>query len=181
MRTRTRALVAGTGLAAALAVGVPVALADSGPATPASTTATTTATTTAASSSTACSVPHPVADYLKAHPDVLQEWKTLRALPRDQRASARKAYVAQHPDVAQALKQAGQEARTDWPERVAPAGGYLAAHPDLATLLDQLKSTPQAQRTQAVQDYLKAHPDARREVRGLIRALSGNACRTDGS
>lgn len=176
MRTRTRALVAGSGLAVALAVGVPVALADTGGSAP-STPATASSTTTAS-----CSVPHPVADYLKAHPDVVQEEKTIRALPKDQRAAARKAYLSQHADVASALKQAAQQARADWPQRIAPAGQYLAAHPDLAGLLDQLKAAPQAQQAGIAQKYLADHPHAPREVQGLIRALRGHAgtCATTG-
>jgi hemophore-related protein len=173
MRTPTRTLVAGTGLAAALAVGVPVALADGG------------STSPGTSSSPASCPAHPVKDYLAAHPDVAAELKTLHALPADQRKAARQAWAAQHQDLAVGLKQAATQARTQagghLGNRLGAAGDYLAAHPDVAALLDQLKNAPAGSRAQAARQYLTAHPGVRTELHDLRATVRQHRAACGGS
>jgi hemophore-related protein len=157
MRTRTRLLLAGASAAAVLAVGVPVALADGGPSSP----------TPAAPA--AC--PHPVKDYLSAHPDVAAELKTLQALPADQRKAARQQWATAHPDLAAGLRAARREAGADAGVRLDVAADQLAAHPDVKALLDQLKSAPAGQRAQVARQYLAAHPGVRADLRALRTAV----------
>jgi hemophore-related protein len=178
MRIRPNLLAAGAGLSVLLAVGVPaVAYAESGstPSTPSSPAAAATCPGQAARQA--------IAAYLAAHPDVAAEVAKIRSLPKDQRAAARKAYLAQHPDVAKALHAARASAGADLAGRLAPLGDYLAAHPDVSGLLDQLRDAPAAQRRQVAENYLKAHPQTKGELRDGLKQLRKHArsCRTGGN
>ena len=176
MRIRPNLLAAGVGLTALLAVGVPaVAYAEGG--SPPST------TTSAAASCPGQTAHKSIAAYLAAHPDVATEVAKLRALPKDQRAAARKAYLTQHPDVAKALHDLRVSAGADFASRLAPVGDYLAAHPDVAGLLDQLRTAADGQRRQVAADYLKAHPQTRGELRDALKQLRQHkqSCRAGGN
>ena len=157
MRIRTRALVAGSGLAVVLACAVPaIALADSG----------STGTPSAGAATCPARDRHQaVATYLRDHPDVAQELKTIKALPADQRPAARKQYLAANPDVKSGLAQLRGQVAGDWAAQLGAAGDFLAAHPDVAALLDQVRSAPDGQRQQAAQSYLAAHPGTQAQLR----------------
>jgi hemophore-related protein len=177
MRMRPKLLAAGAGLSVLLAVGVPaVASAESGSTSSPS-------TSSAAANCPAQAARQSVAAYVAAHPDVAVEFAKLRALPKDQRAAARKAYLAQHPDVAKAVEGAVTSAGAGLAGRLGSLGDYLAAHPDVATLLDQLRAAPAGQRRQMAQAYLTAHPQARTELRDGLKQLRqhGRSCRAGGN
>jgi hemophore-related protein len=178
MRIRPKLLAAGAGLTVLLAVGVPaVAYAESG-STP----------STGTSSDAAANCPgkaahQAIAVYLAAHPDVAAEVAKLRTLPKDQRAAARKAYLAQHPDAAKGLRGARATAGAGLAGRLGSAGDYLAAHPDVAALLDQLRGAPAGQRRQVAANYLEAHPQTKAELRDGLKQLRQHArsCRAGGN
>lgn len=181
MRTRKRVLLAGSGLAVALAVGVPaVAFAadgGSGGSTPTTTTAS--SSPSATPSCPGKEVRQAVAQYLKEHPDVAAEWQKIRALPAGQRAAERKAYLAAHPDVKAALQQIRQQAQGSWADVLGAAGDFLAGHPQLADLLDQLRDAPAGQREQVAQTYLSQHPGVTVQLRQAVRDVRqhARACR----
>jgi hemophore-related protein len=173
MRTRTRVLLASTGLTAVLAVGVPaVALADGG--------SSSSTPSTSSTSSTSCA--HPVADYLKAHADLQAELKKIKALPADQRKAERQTYFAAHADEKTGLQQAAQQAKGAFTDRLGSLGDVLAAHPEVGDLLDQLRNAPAGQRAQAAQQFLAQHPDLRAQLKDVRTALRADraACRTGG-
>ena len=177
MRIRPNLLVAGAGLAVVLAVGVPaVASAESG-STPSAGTS-----TAAATNCPAQAARQSIATYVAAHPDVAEEMAKLRALPKDQRAAARKAYLAQHPDVAKALQAARTSAGAGLAGRLGSLGDFLAAHPDAATLLDQLRAAPAGQRAQVAEKYLDAHPQTKTELLDALkqRRQHARSCRAGG-
>jgi hemophore-related protein len=178
MRIRPNLLAAGAGLAVVLAVGVPaVASAESG------STSSSGTSTAAATNCPGQAARQAVASYVAAHPDVAEEFAKLRALPKDQRPAARKAYLAQHADVAQALRAARTSAGTGAAARLGSLGDYLAAHPDVATFLDQLRAAPAGSRRQVAQAYLTAHPQVRAELRDGLKQLRQHArsCRAGGN
>lgn len=158
MRTRTRLAVAGGTMAAVLAVGVPVALADGGTTSP-----------PAGSSSSSCT--HPVKDYLAAHPEVAAELATLKGLPAGQRKAARQQWASAHPDLAAELTAARHQVAGRGGARLDVAADQLAAHPDVKALLDQLKSAPAGQRAQVGRAYLAAHPGVRADLKALRTAV----------
>jgi hemophore-related protein len=178
MRIRPNLLAAGAGITVLLAVGVPaVASAESG------STPSTSSSTAAAANCPAKVARQSVATYVAAHPDVAVEIAKLRALPKDQRAAARKAYLAQHADVSKALQDARTAAGAGLAGRLGSLGDYLAAHPDVATLLDQLRAAPAGQRSQVAQTYLTAHPQVKAELRDGLKQLRQHArsCRAGGN
>jgi hemophore-related protein len=178
MRIRPKLLAAGAGVTVLLAVGVPaVASAESG-STPGAGTS-----TAAAANCPAQVARQSIATYVAAHPDVAEEMAPLRALPRDKRPAARKAYLAQHADVAKALQGARTAAGAGLPGRLGSLGDFLAAHPDVATLLDQLPAAPAGQRAQAAQTYLSAHPQTKTELLAGLKRLRAHArsCRAGGN
>ena len=177
MRIRPNLLAAGAGITVLLAVGVPaVASAESG-STPGAGTS-----TAAAANCPGHEARQAIAGYVAAHPDVAEELAKLRALPKDQRAAARKAYLAQHPDVAKALQDARTSAGAGLAGRLGSLGDFLAAHPDVASLLDQLRAAPAGQRSQVAQTYLSAHPQTKAELLAGLKQLRQHArsCRTGG-
>lgn len=105
-RTRWRwaAGIGGVAVAAAIAV-------------PAVSYAATTSSTQDTGSSASCTVGDRAAaratsaplvrDYLAAHPDVNTELTKIKDMPKDQRRAEAKTYFTAHPDVKDALKQAG--------------------------------------------------------------------------
>ena len=178
MRIRPNLLVAGAGLSVLLAVGVPaVASAESG-STPSAGTS-----TAAAANCPGQAARQAIAGYVAAHPDVAEEMAKLRALPKDQRPAARKAYLAQHADVAKALQDARTAAGAGLAGRLGSLGDFLAAHPDVATLLDQLRAAPAGQRAQVAQTYLSAHPQTKTELLAGLKQLRQHArsCRAGGN
>ena len=178
MRIRPNLLAAGAGITVLLAVGVPaVASAESG-STPSAGTS-----TAAAANCPAKVARQSIATYVAAHPDVAEEMAKFRALPKDQRPAARKAYLAQHADVAKALQSARTAAGAGLAGRLGSLGDFLAAHPDAATLLDQLRAAPAGQRRQVAEAYLKAHPKTTGELRDARKQLRQHArsCRTGGN
>lgn len=177
MHIRPKLLAAGAGITALLAVGVPaVASAESG-STPSAGTS-----TSAAATCPGQAARQSIATYVAAHPDVAEEMAKLRALPKDQRAAARKAYLAQHPDVAKALQAARTSAGAGLAGRLGSVGDFLAAHPDAATLLDQLRAAPAGQRAQVAEKYLDAHPQTKTELLAGLKQLRQHArtCRAGG-
>jgi len=178
MRIRPNLLAAGAGITVLLAVGVPaVAYAESGSTSSPST------GTTAAANCPGHEARQAIASYVAAHPDVAAELAKLRALPKDQRAAARKAYLAQHPDVAKALQDARTSAGAGLAGRLGRVGDFLAAHPDAATLLDQLRAAPAGQRAQVAEKYLEAHPQTKSELLDALkqRRQQARSCRTGGN
>jgi hemophore-related protein len=176
MRIRPKLLAAGAGITVLLAVGVPAVASAEGGSTP-----------SAGGSTVAANCPvhearQAIATYVAAHPDVAEELAKLRALPKDQRAAARKDYLAQHPDVATAIEGARTAAGAGLAGRLGSLGDFLAAHPDAATLLDQLRAAPAGQRAQAAQKYLDAHPQTKTELLDALKQLRQHArsCRSGG-
>ncbi len=169
-----RSLLAGAGLAL-VAVAVPVTVASVASAGDGGATAT----------DVACPGPGvraAVADFLAAHPDVAAEVATLRALPADQRADARRQYLTDHPDVATALQGLRTDVRDRWWEAAGDRSAALQEHPALADLAQQLAGVPAGQRAAAARQYLTDHPEARGELREVRHdvAVRLQTCRSGG-
>lgn len=160
-----RSLLAGVGIAAA-AVTVPLVVASTANAGP-STTSTTSSTSTTAQNCPGMAAHQAVKDYLAAHPDVAQELKTLRQLPKDQRAQARQQYLTAHPDVATELAQLRADRRGTWAEVAGQRAAELDKYPAVKALFEQLGQTPAGQRAAAAKQYLADHSDAQAQLKQL--------------
>ncbi|WNV77462.1 hemophore-related protein [Geodermatophilus sp. DSM 44513] len=180
MPISTLSALAGAGLTAVLAIGVPA---------------------TAAAGTGAAGTGHVPAtcpwlddrraavDLLLDHPEVAAVLQELRHLPATERSAQWAAYLEEHPDVSAAVEELRAEVREDvlrWDgtrsgvvRRVVDA---LAGHPELAALLEELRDTPVGERRQLVREHAAEHPEVRAELRDLARAahLHRAACRPGG-
>jgi hemophore-related protein len=93
--------------------------------------------------------------------------KTLQAMPQDQRAQARKQYLAAHPDVAAQLKTFAKDRRGAWAEVAGARAAELDKYPAVQGLFQDLGKTPAGQRAAEAQKYLAAHPDAKAQLKQL--------------
>jgi len=185
MPISTLSALAGAGLTAVLAVGVPAtASADTGSAGASS--------ADAGRPAAACAWPddrRAAIDLLIDHPEVAAVLQELRRLPADERTAEWAGYLEEHPDVADAVGELREEVRWDvlrWDGArsgvVRSVVDALAGHPELAALLAELRDTPVGERGELVRDHAADHPEVRAELRDLARTaqLHRQACRADG-